>query len=119
MLRPARLLGGIAVAAIAAGCGSSGTGSTSTSPTASPNPLNGPLTVFAAASLTEAFNDAKSSLQREDPSLSITYSFAGSQQLVSQIQNGAPADVIATADTNLQALERAEAAARLLDVEVE
>ena len=49
------------------------------------------VTVFAAASLTEAFNDEKVS------DLSITYSFAGSDALVTQIQNGAPADVIATA----------------------
>ena len=103
MLRAARALGGIAVMAIAAGCGSSGSTSSSSSPTATPNPLNGPLTVFAAASLTAAFNDTKTSLQKEYPSLSITYSFAGSQQLVSQISNGAPADVIATADTKTMA----------------
>ena len=99
MAGAARVLGGIAVAAIAAGCGSGSGASTSSSPASTPNPLNGPLTVFAAASLTEAFNDAKTSLQKEYPSVSITYSFAGSQQLVSQIENGAPADVIATADT--------------------
>jgi len=97
-MRAARVLGGIAVAALAAGCGSSGTPASS-SRASTPNPLNGPLTVFAAASLTEAFNDTKTSLQKEYPSLSITYSFAGSQQLVSQIENAAPADVIATADT--------------------
>jgi molybdate transport system substrate-binding protein len=98
MVTAARLLGGIVVAAVAAGCGSSATSSTSSSPSAAANPLNGPLTVFAAASLTEAFNDAKTSLQTEYHGLTITYSFAGSQQLVSQIENGAPADVIATAD---------------------
>lgn len=85
-----------------AGCGSGGT-SSSTSTTAgdagaSTDPLTGSLTVFAAASLTEAFNDTKTALQSAHPGLSITYSFAGSQTLVTQIQNGAPADVIATAD---------------------
>jgi len=49
----------------------------------------GSVTVFAAASLTDAFNAL---------STDATFSFAGSQDLVSQIQNGAPADVIATAD---------------------
>jgi molybdate transport system substrate-binding protein len=102
MVTAARLLGGIVVATVAAGCGSSGTASTS-SPGSTSNPLNGPLTVFAAASLTEAFNDARTSLRKEHPSLSITYSFAGSQQLVSQIENGAPADVIATADQKTMA----------------
>jgi molybdate transport system substrate-binding protein len=60
--------------------------------------LTGSLTVFAAASLTEAFNDAKTKLQTAHTGLSITYSFAGSQVLVTQVKNGAPADVIATAD---------------------
>jgi molybdate transport system substrate-binding protein len=60
--------------------------------------LTGPLTVLAAASLTEAFNDTKTTLEREHAGLHITYSFAGSQALVTQIVNGAPADVVATAD---------------------
>ena len=60
--------------------------------------LTGSLTVFAAASLTDAFNDVRSRLQSAHQDLSLTYSFAGSQQLVTQIENGAPADVVATAD---------------------
>jgi molybdate transport system substrate-binding protein len=63
------------------------------------NPLSGSLTVLAAASLTEAFNDAKTKLTASDPGLSVTYGFAGSQALVTQIQNGEPADVFASADT--------------------
>lgn len=51
----------------------------------------GAVTVFAAASLTDAFNALGHDNAR--------FSFAGSQELASQIQNGAPADVIATADT--------------------
>jgi len=69
-----------AVALVACGGSSSGGGSGS-----------GSVTVFAAASLTDAFNDMGPDDAR--------FSFAGSQELVSQIQNGAPADVIATADT--------------------
>jgi molybdate transport system substrate-binding protein len=84
----------------AAACGSSTSGSGSPTPAAStPDPLTGSLTVFAAASLTEAYNDAKTKLQTEHSGLAVTYSFAGSQALVTQIQNGGPADVIATADT--------------------
>jgi molybdate transport system substrate-binding protein len=52
----------------------------------------GELTVFAAASLTEAFTSA------DTHGLDITFSFAGSGALVTQIAQGAPADVIATAD---------------------
>lgn len=58
------------------------------------------VTVFAAASLTESFNDLKTSLGASDPDLSVTYSFAGSGALVTQIHEGAPADVVATADTS-------------------
>jgi len=56
------------------------------------------LTVFAAASLTESFNAVQASLKTTDPGLSLTYNFGGSGALVTQIQQGAPADVIATAD---------------------
>lgn len=58
----------------------------------------GDLTVFAAASLTEPFTDLQAAQKVSNPSLSITYSFAGSGALGAQIENGAPADVIATAD---------------------
>ncbi len=99
MVTAAPLIGAIAAIALAAGCGSSSTGSASSpSPTASPPKLTGPLTVFAAASLTEALSDTRTSLEKEYSGLKITDSFAGSQQLVSQIQSGAPADVVATAD---------------------
>lgn len=60
--------------------------------------LTGPLTTFAAASLSESFNDLGESLKASNPGLSLTYSFAGSGALVAQVAQGAPADVIATAD---------------------
>jgi hypothetical protein len=64
-------------------CGTSSTTSPSTAVTptgASPSSsLTGPLTVFAAASLTEAFGDAQAKLKNTDPGLSLAYSFAGSQ----------------------------------------
>lgn len=67
------------------------------------SPLTGPLTVFAAASLTEAFNDLKIQLVAEHPGLDLTYNFAGSQTLVTQLQQGGDADVFASADArNMQ-----------------
>lgn len=54
--------------------------------------------MFAAASLTEAFTDEKADLVRASAGLSLSFSFAGSQQLVAQIESGAGADVVATAD---------------------
>jgi molybdate transport system substrate-binding protein len=62
--------------------------------------VSGPVTVFAAASLTEALTDEQTTLKTEQPGLDITNNFAGSGALVTQIQQGAPADVIATADTS-------------------
>ena len=41
-------------------------------------PLTGSLNVFAAASLTGAFNDAKTTLTAVNPGLSLTFNFAGS-----------------------------------------
>lgn len=66
--------------------------------TSSAPALTGGLTVFAAASLTDAFTDAKAVIEGEHRGLSITYNFAGSQVLVQQITEGAPADLVATAD---------------------
>jgi molybdate transport system substrate-binding protein len=59
----------------------------------------GQLTVFAAASLTDAFGKMKTDLEAAHPGLSITYNFAGSQTLVTQLKEGAQADVFASADT--------------------
>jgi molybdate transport system substrate-binding protein len=60
--------------------------------------LTGTLNVFAAASLTSAFNAAKTTLVAGNPGLNLTFNFAGSNALVAQIQQGAPADVFASAD---------------------
>ncbi len=57
----------------------------------------GDLTVFAAASLTATFEQIKSDLEAAHPDLSITYNFAGSQALVTQLSEGAEADVFASA----------------------
>lgn len=56
------------------------------------------MTVFAAASLTESFDDLRTSLKSSDPGLGVIYDFGSSGALVTQVQQGAPADVIATAD---------------------
>ena len=61
--------------------------------------MSGSLNVYAAASLTGAFNTAKTSLAAANTGLNLTYNFAGSNTLVAQIMQGAPADVFASADT--------------------
>ena len=56
------------------------------------------LTVYAAASLTEAFTELGRRLEAEHAGLAVRFNFAGSQQLAAQIEQGAPADVFASAD---------------------
>jgi len=83
-------------------CGSqttNGQSNTSILPTAAPISL----TVFAAASLTNAFNDIKTAYHTAHPNVTITYNYNGSQALEQQIANGAPDDIFASADlTNMQ-----------------
>src|SRR6185369_16793126 len=63
------------------------------------SPAAGTLTVFAAASLREAFTDLAAELARTRPDApAIMFNFAGSQELRTQIEHGAPADVFASAD---------------------
>jgi molybdate transport system substrate-binding protein len=56
------------------------------------------LTVFAASSLTTAFTAAGKAFEASHPAVHVRFSFAGSQALVAQLKQGAPADVLATAD---------------------
>ncbi|HSI38092.1 MAG TPA: molybdate ABC transporter substrate-binding protein [Methylotenera sp.] len=57
------------------------------------------LTVFAAASLTNALSDISTQFEKEKTSSKVTQSFAASSTLAKQIENGAPADVFISADT--------------------
>lgn len=56
------------------------------------------LTVFAAASLADAFTEIKTAFEQTQPNIAITFNFAGSQQLAQQIAQGAPADIFASAN---------------------
>jgi molybdate transport system substrate-binding protein len=57
------------------------------------------LTVFAAASLTDAFTEIGKAFEAANPGVTVTFNFAGSQALRTQIEEGAPADVFASANT--------------------
>jgi molybdate transport system substrate-binding protein len=56
------------------------------------------LHVFAAASLSDAFSEIARGLEKDRPELAVKLVFAGSQQLATQIEQGAAADVFASAD---------------------
>src|SRR6516225_7199124 len=57
------------------------------------------LLVFAAASLRDVFSDLGTTFERGHPGVKAQFNFAGSQTLEAQIEQGAPADVFASADT--------------------
>lgn len=58
------------------------------------------LVVSAAASLTNAFTEIGSVFETQNPGMTIRFNFAASGTLVQQVSQGAPADVLATADTH-------------------
>jgi molybdate transport system substrate-binding protein len=67
------------------------------------DPLAGGITVFAAASLTESFNALGQQFAKLHPLVNVTLSFGASSTLATQIVQGAPADVFASASTtNMQ-----------------
>ncbi|MFT3853437.1 MAG: molybdate ABC transporter substrate-binding protein [Ilumatobacteraceae bacterium] len=74
---------------------------TSKAPTSTPASTpaaEGDITVFAAASLTASFNEIGSAFSTEYPDAKVTFSFDASSALVTQINEGAPADAFASAD---------------------
>jgi molybdate transport system substrate-binding protein len=79
-------------------------GGVAAQPAASSTPqVSGSLTVLAAASLTQAFTKLGEQVHAKNPGIDVRFSFAGSPTLVTQIQQGAPADVFASADqANMQ-----------------
>ena len=60
--------------------------------------ISGNLTIFAAASLTEAFTEMKTQIEAANPGTKITLNFAGSSALRTQILQGAQTDLFASAD---------------------
>ena len=67
-------------------------------PTATPEPEPQTLTIFAAASLTDAFIEIGAAFDAANPGVTTTFNFGGSQTLRTQIEEGAPVDVFASAN---------------------
>lgn len=92
--------------AVLAACGSGGSAATpagtpaTSAVSAQPAGAGGTLTVFAAASLKGSFTALGETFEKQNPGTTVTFNFAGSSDLVTQLTAGAPADVFASADQN-------------------
>lgn len=93
MIRSLRIAAMVGVTAVGlVGCGSG----EQSAPT-QPGTIGGTVTVFAAASLTETFTELGKQFEAAHPGVKVVYSFGGSSALAEQINQGAPADVFASA----------------------
>jgi molybdate transport system substrate-binding protein len=75
----------------------SGSPAPSPSASASSTGVTGNVSVFAASSLTETFTKLGKDFEAANPRAHVTFNFAGSSALATQINQGAPADVFASA----------------------
>ena len=91
-----RLLLLVAMVLVAAGCGGSFRSSSGGSSAAS---SGGTLNVFAAASLTNAFDALGKTYEQQNPGWTVRLNYDGSDILAAQIEQGVPADVYAAAST--------------------
>src|SRR5256885_8798771 len=81
------------------------------SPNSTATPQIQELTVFAAASLTDGFTRSGDEFAKADSRVRFTFNFGSSSTLATQITNGAPADLFASADeANMQKIVDAELA---------
>jgi molybdate transport system substrate-binding protein len=83
---------GLVLVIILAGCGDSGSGSGGGG-----GEQGGTLTILAASSLTDAFGQLGKTFERQNPGTTVKTSLGASSDLLTQIQQGAPADVFASA----------------------
>lgn len=90
------IVGTLVLVTALSGCG--GDDESSDSSSGSDTEETTTLTVFAAASLKGAFEEIGDDFEADHDGVEVEFSFAGSSDLVTQIQGGAPADVFASAD---------------------
>jgi molybdate transport system substrate-binding protein len=86
--------------ALVSGCNSSDNAAPASSSAPSTSAAGGRIIVFAAASLKQTFTDIGEQFKTDNPGASVEFSFAGSSDLVTQLTQGGPADVFASADNN-------------------
>jgi molybdate transport system substrate-binding protein len=85
----------VAVPALVLGLAVTGCGSDDSD---GPSVSSTDVTVFAASSLTAAFTEIGEAFTAQNPDVDVTFNFAASSELVTQIGQGAPADIFASAD---------------------
>jgi molybdate transport system substrate-binding protein len=88
----------VAIALVGAGCGKDDNRPAAAAPPSTAAPLAGDITVLAAASLTDSFTEMGKAFEAANPGVHVKFSFDSSSTLASQANNGAPADVFASAD---------------------
>jgi molybdate transport system substrate-binding protein len=94
----------LSLLAVAAPTSAAGAAASTSEPPESSSPagsLTGDINVFAAASLTEAFEQIGDAFEAQHPDVDVVFNFAASSDLVTAIvDDEAPADVFASADQN-------------------
>lgn len=104
-LRPIRLIAAVcALSLVLAACGDDDddgdAAGTTTTTEAAESDLEGTITVFAAASLTDAFDEIDAAFENANPGVTVEVNYGASSALREQILAGAPADVFASANTS-------------------
>jgi molybdate transport system substrate-binding protein len=93
--RPALAATAVAAALLLGGC-SAGASDSGSKPATSAAPQT--LTVFAATSLTASFDTLGKAFEKVNPGVTVRFDYDGTSTLVTQLSQGAPADVLASAD---------------------
>lgn len=98
-MRSLRILPAIGAAALALAACTGGSTPDSTASSEATQPAETTvLNVYAAASLTETFGELEKTFEAANPGVDVRFNFAGSQDLVTQLGEGADVDVLATAN---------------------
>jgi molybdate transport system substrate-binding protein len=96
--RHARVLAGVGAASLVVALAACSSSSSSSAPAAAGSAKpTGTLVVFAATSLTDAFNKIADQFEAANPGVTVKFNYNGSSSLATQITQGAPADVFASA----------------------